>query len=226
MREPKSPRGRPSKNSRVYRSTSGNREIERDLITVSFQHAFGGLEPDPQLVEDLWRLLSLRLLETDNPYLAYSEVEKPIKQLKKGIRALNLSVKEISSVSGHIGRGHGVRLLNEIRDRYSTNSNIDTAPRWDDLVRYLEYVEKNIDHLFSPEPSGGGLRYHDTTREIFALFEEYGHNVTLHENCPTLNFMIKISETFPNLLFAANTVRAKTARYEALRNAFRKRHLG
>ncbi len=212
--------GRPTKDRRVYKNTAGNREISKAFISECITDAFQAESCCADLVFSIWSILTWRLQETDNPYLELSDAKRPIAQFKKSLRGVIEAVDEISELRGSIGRGHGNRLLDEILDRYNDRSVLKTMPHWEELVLFFRYAEDGIEDLFVPAPDTRAEPYRETIRDIFALLDQNGLSIGLHENCQALAFLVKISNIYPILVFPERT-KSLSSRYEYLRNTFR-----
>lgn len=214
--------GRPRKNARMYENTSGNREITEDYIEECLTSSFGCRDPHQALISELWQVLTMRLLETDNPYLDYADAERSIKNLKESLAAVTEAIEEISALSGSIGRGHGVRLLDDVRRRYDEQSRVWTAPRWEELADYSKYIIDNIDDLFTPAPAKASEPYHETIRRVFSILKKYELVKSTSQREPALRFMISLSESYSDLIFPPRT-KEPDQRREYIRNVLKRR---
>ncbi|MEM9910380.1 MAG: hypothetical protein AAF922_06310 [Pseudomonadota bacterium] len=211
-----STRGRSSKGDRIFGVTSGGLEVSKELLLKIA--AVAELEPNEQCLENLQKLVNLRITETRRPYLTWNESEKVVNSFVSSAKSLISDIERVADLGEDpVARPHGQTLLNFLDCDFEREVRHHKAS-WDDVLAWLRFVSARIEGQFIEVNSRSG----DYRDFIFNCYYELSLQNTLpqgqHNKALTL-FLEALEQEFPNLVFPPDSV--SHSRYEYVRNAMR-----
>lgn len=149
-----STRGRSSKGDRIFGVTSGGLEVSKELLLKIA--AVAELEPNEQCLENLQKLVNLRITETRRPYLTWNESEKVVNSFVSSAKSLISDIERVADLGEDpVARPHGQTLLNFLDCDFEREVRHHKAS-WDDVLAWLRFVSARIEGQFIEVNSRSG----------------------------------------------------------------------